>query len=542
MPYKMISHKKHLNRPVLQPKLKIGQPGDKYEREADAVADQVMMMTGTSTNKMSTDSANSPKMALNPGPPSINMKCEKCREEDLQMSTENDNSQFGGYAPGYVSKPLMLTKGFGNALNSPLQNEMSSKIGADFSNVKIHTDSKAIQMNRDLGAKAFTHGSDIYFNQGQYNPLNMDGKHLLAHELTHVVQQGNGTLSSSGSIQTEMIQCLGSKHGQHSSGSMADLVADLTSPITEGSKVRFEAFWAPPPSVTSGSKISYRWAIKNRSTGKELSSFTSQKPKTRFSYPSTGKFTVEHSFISNGGTVNTVTLDQDVVAENSNVAKQSTDLRELVNDFRQYIIASAKSTGTHGITPLFLASVIRMEIENTTPFGVLNTANYRQSEIEGVESEIDDKEAGKSFSPGDINKSVGVGQIRLSTAAQLFGDISWRDQDRTNRSAARKLIKKDFEKLSTTALRNILTTLRWPKSNIQTAAELLARLKNRSHRFPTVKRTDFGTNKNAVEIIGTEYNGGGTTTPLVDAGSNFYGRNVWTFMQEKFMQTWFPNN
>src|SRR5436190_8978074 len=61
--------------------------------------------------------------------------------------------------------------------------------GNDFSNVKIHTDTEAIQMNHELNAKAFTVGNDVYFNQGEYQPGSESGKHLLAHELTHVVQQ-----------------------------------------------------------------------------------------------------------------------------------------------------------------------------------------------------------------------------------------------------------------------------------------------------------------------------------------------------------------
>ena len=73
---------------------------------------------------------------------------------------------------------------------------MSNRFGRDFSSVKIHTDVQAVRMNRDLNAKAFTVGNDVYFNQGQYQPGSSKGKHLLAHELTHVVQQGNGQGSS----------------------------------------------------------------------------------------------------------------------------------------------------------------------------------------------------------------------------------------------------------------------------------------------------------------------------------------------------------
>ena len=67
--------------------------------------------------------------------------------------------------------------------------EMESNFGTDFSNVRIHTDSEAQHMSQEVGAQAFTHGSDIYFNEGKYNPDSKEGKHLLAHELTHTIQQ-----------------------------------------------------------------------------------------------------------------------------------------------------------------------------------------------------------------------------------------------------------------------------------------------------------------------------------------------------------------
>jgi hypothetical protein len=69
------------------------------------------------------------------------------------------------------------------------KNFMESHFGIDFSNVKIHTGSEAVQMSRELNAQAFAVGNDIYFNEGKYNPNFDSGKHLLAHELTHTVQQ-----------------------------------------------------------------------------------------------------------------------------------------------------------------------------------------------------------------------------------------------------------------------------------------------------------------------------------------------------------------
>ncbi len=89
-----------------------------------------------------------------------------------------------------VEDTLSSTKGSGTELPEPVQHSMETAIGADFSNVKIHTGSSAVQMSKDLNAQAFTHGSDIYFNTGKFNPDSTGGQHLLAHELTHTVQQG----------------------------------------------------------------------------------------------------------------------------------------------------------------------------------------------------------------------------------------------------------------------------------------------------------------------------------------------------------------
>src|SRR3546814_1688558 len=66
---------------------------------------------------------------------------------------------------------------------------MEQRLCADFSQVKVHTGSGAVQLSRRLNAQAFTHGADIYFNEDKFAPGTPDGKHLLAHELTHVVQQ-----------------------------------------------------------------------------------------------------------------------------------------------------------------------------------------------------------------------------------------------------------------------------------------------------------------------------------------------------------------
>lgn len=83
------------------------------------------------------------------------------------------------------------SRGSGHELESGIAQRAGQTMGHDFSDVTVHTDSSADQLSRQLGAKAFTTGSDIYFREGAYDPATSKGQHLIAHELTHVVQQGS---------------------------------------------------------------------------------------------------------------------------------------------------------------------------------------------------------------------------------------------------------------------------------------------------------------------------------------------------------------
>ena len=86
----------------------------------------------------------------------------------------------------------VVGKGGGSSLPEGVRNQMESSMGHDFSDVKVHTDTKAQNAASSVQAQAFTVGNDIVFNEGKYNPGSPDGDRTIAHELTHVVQQRQG--------------------------------------------------------------------------------------------------------------------------------------------------------------------------------------------------------------------------------------------------------------------------------------------------------------------------------------------------------------
>jgi outer membrane protein OmpA-like peptidoglycan-associated protein len=106
-------------------------------------------------------------------------------EEPVQAKSQTGRSQ----APPNFGARLSARKGGGSPLPAPARAQMEQGIGADFSQVRIHTDPEAVGMNKAIHAQAFTHGSDVYFNSGKFSPESMEGKRLLAHELVHTVQQ-----------------------------------------------------------------------------------------------------------------------------------------------------------------------------------------------------------------------------------------------------------------------------------------------------------------------------------------------------------------
>ena len=220
---------------TVQTKLVVGAPNDKYEQEADRMADQVMAMPSKvkgererekGENNLNFPSDNIQRQEssededINLKPLSTTIQRQEVSEEDeginlkplgetiqridyeddgitlksIEKSQINRDGGNGSFTASQdIESKLKSNKGGGKSMPDRTRNFMESRFGNDFGDVKLHTDNQAVQMNRDLNAKAFTHGKDIYFNSGQYNPESNSGKSLLAHELTHTIQQTGHT-------------------------------------------------------------------------------------------------------------------------------------------------------------------------------------------------------------------------------------------------------------------------------------------------------------------------------------------------------------
>ncbi|MEH1794112.1 eCIS core domain-containing protein [Nostoc sp.] len=230
-----------------QAKLSISQPGDIYEQEADNVAQQVMQRMAQPVNRQSIQREALPeeeeelqmKPMANSITPLVQREALPEDEEELQMkSLDNstlqrqevpedeeelqmkslDNStlqrqeapedeeelqmkpmvqrqaEAGMAAAPDLEASINQAKNGGQLMADNIRKPMEEAFGADFSGVKVHTDGKSDQLNQSIQARAFTTGQDVFFRQGEYNPGSRGGQELLAHELTHVVQQNGGAV------------------------------------------------------------------------------------------------------------------------------------------------------------------------------------------------------------------------------------------------------------------------------------------------------------------------------------------------------------
>ena len=109
--------------------------------------------------------------------------------DDEQKVMRKGNGEAKSSVSSNFQSSINASKGGGRKMDKPIQKELSSKFNSDFSEVKVHNDSRSNQLASEINAKAFTIGQDIYFKKGEYQPNSRAGKKLLAHELTHTIQQ-----------------------------------------------------------------------------------------------------------------------------------------------------------------------------------------------------------------------------------------------------------------------------------------------------------------------------------------------------------------
>ena len=168
----------HGRLPFIQPKLSVNEPGDRYEQEADNMADQVMCMSDASIGRSS---------FFRPSESTIQRKCQQCEEDEKLQRKESSGAEVGG--SGELDKYVSSLSSSGQPLPESSRNFFEPRFGHDFSNVRIHNDAGAARSAKSINAHAYTTGNNIVFNSGQFSPDSDNGKRLMAHELTHVVQQ-----------------------------------------------------------------------------------------------------------------------------------------------------------------------------------------------------------------------------------------------------------------------------------------------------------------------------------------------------------------
>ncbi len=172
---------------TLQTKLVVGSASDPLEQEADRVADHVMN-SGTG------------RVSATAGQPQLRRKCNcsgdhecaTCKDEKKKVQTKPASAPkaAGTPAPPAVHRTLQSP---GQPLDAASRSLMESRFGHDFGHVRVHTDNHAAQSAHAVNALAYTVGSDVVFAAGQYAPGTAHGQRLLAHELTHVLQQGDAS-------------------------------------------------------------------------------------------------------------------------------------------------------------------------------------------------------------------------------------------------------------------------------------------------------------------------------------------------------------
>lgn len=158
--------------PSIQPKLKISQPNDPYEQEADRVADHVMRMPESTVQRAAATGKQDEEV-----------------EEDNGLVQRKTTGHSPPSSPSVPNHFFLSNLGPGQPLDTGTRSFFEPRFGHDLSEVRVHTDNSAAESAHSIQARAYTLGRDIVFGAGQYTPETTHGQRLLAHELTHTIQQ-----------------------------------------------------------------------------------------------------------------------------------------------------------------------------------------------------------------------------------------------------------------------------------------------------------------------------------------------------------------
>ncbi|MEM9542135.1 MAG: DUF4157 domain-containing protein [Cyanobacteria bacterium P01_E01_bin.42] len=180
--------------PGVQRDLTVGAPGDKFEQEADRISKETVQRLYSSNG-----SAGSESVGADEG--------ENVRLKPLAYNVQRDGGETGGGEGGgtaskQLEQSISSAKSSGSEL--PSRDRYENAMGADFSNIKVHTGGESDRLNRSLSSRAFTNQNHIFFKQGEFNPGTRQGDALITHELTHTLQQG--AASTVGDVQRSPLQ------------------------------------------------------------------------------------------------------------------------------------------------------------------------------------------------------------------------------------------------------------------------------------------------------------------------------------------------
>jgi hypothetical protein len=326
------------------------------------------------------------------------------------------------------------------------------------------------------------------------------------------------------------------------------LVSFLSSPLRPATVQEYVVF------AIDADADEYRWTFPPPGGG-AATNYTTDIGTVRHTFSDFGLSQVKVEVVLNGAVVATLNLLQGVAQPNPTLEqaisqsatlmdRDSEVLRELWNDFNDYINLAADATGVNGVPPRFVAAILDRECWGRPKIGTSGAADLIAADDAGHIRENEEDamafayEAGKPiFGAGSpflgappVPASLGPGQIGQPTCAALEDMIPWREgaaAGTTGLEFDRKFVMwlnaTDFISIEYVKQVDVFNLTRFPKTNIKLLAKLLARLKNRPHRWPTVAKDDVIDTEKLVEIVATEYNIGPTATPAASAKPNMYG-------------------